>query len=141
MLVGGYTMDRLPVRQIHPLSIPGLVPMLLGGALAFCALILFYQSRPVRDSEPDTIMATGSASRLALTVGLTLTYAIFLVGWLPFFWATALFVFAFTLVFSWAEAQDPRAQILTVVKSVVFGGVAAIAIVLLFEKAFLVRLP
>ena len=30
---GGFTMDRLEVRQIHPGSIPGLVPMILGVAL------------------------------------------------------------------------------------------------------------
>ena len=28
LLVGGWTMDRLEVRQIHPASIPGLVPMI-----------------------------------------------------------------------------------------------------------------
>ena len=27
LLVGGYTMDRLEIRQIHPASIPGLVPI------------------------------------------------------------------------------------------------------------------
>ena len=38
MAIGGYTMDRLEVRQIHPASIPGLVPMILGGLLALCAI-------------------------------------------------------------------------------------------------------
>ncbi len=139
MLVGGYTMDRLEIRQIHPLSIPGLVPMLLGGALAFCALILFFQKNA--EGGPDVMIAFGSVSRLALTVALTFAYALILVGWLPFYLATAIFITAFTFVFSWSNEATPRARILMMVKSVVFGGVAAYAVVSLFEKAFLVRLP
>lgn len=141
MLIGGYTMERLEIRQIHPLSIPGMMPMLLGGALAFCALILLYQSKFDDEHGRAVIMADGSYTRLALTVALTLSYALILVGWLPFFWATAIFVTAFTLIFSWAGATTPRARGLTILISLVFGGVAAFAIVTLFETAFLVRLP
>ncbi|MEX0969407.1 MAG: tripartite tricarboxylate transporter TctB family protein [Paracoccaceae bacterium] len=141
MLIGGYTMDRLPIRQIHPLSIPGLVPMLLGASLAFCSIILFFQSTSEREGDPDANISKGSLLRLSLTVALTLAYALLLVGWLPFLMATAIFIFAFTLVFSWAEALDARARIFMVVKSAIFGAIAAYAIVILFEKAFLVRLP
>lgn len=141
MLVGGFTMERLEIRQIHPLSIPGLMPMLLGGALAFCAIILLFQSRSGDHGSGEIKMASGSFTRLALTVALTLSYALILVGWLPFFWATAIFIAAFTLVFSWDGAEDQRARILTALKSVVYGGAAAFAVVTLFEKAFLVRLP
>lgn len=138
MLIGGFTMERLEFRQIHPLSIPGLVPMLLGGALAFCAVILLVQSR--QDGETENL-ASGSFVRLGQTVALTLGYALILVGWLPFYWATAIFVAAFTLVFSWDGAMDQRTRVLTVLKSIIYGGVAGFAIVMLFEKAFLVRLP
>lgn len=141
MLVGGYTMERLEIRQIHPLSIPGLMPMLLGAALAICAVILLYQSRTqVNEGSPATI-ASGSFGRLAITIALTLSYGLILVGWLPFFWATFAFIFAFTLIFSLDVVEDPRGRILMVLKSIIYGGVAAFAIVTLFEKAFLVRLP
>ena len=42
---GGFTMDRLEVRLIHPGSIPGLVPMILGVALMGCAILLFAGAR------------------------------------------------------------------------------------------------
>ena len=45
MLVGGYTMDRLEIRQIHPASIPGLVPMILGAVMMFCASFLYANAR------------------------------------------------------------------------------------------------
>ena len=40
MAWGGFVMDRLEIRHIHPASIPGLVPMVLGGALMICAVLL-----------------------------------------------------------------------------------------------------
>ena len=43
MLAGGYAMDRLEFRQIHPASIPGLLPMILGAALMVCAVLLAVQ--------------------------------------------------------------------------------------------------
>lgn len=145
MLVGGYTMDRLSIRQIHPLSIPGLVPMILGSALCLCAIILMVQSRTEArtavEEEADTRLATGSFGRLALTVVLTFVYALLLVDRLPFFWATALFLAAFTLLFSWPDATGNRERVLIVVKSVVFAGVISYGTVMLFTEAFLVRLP
>lgn len=141
MLAGGYTMDRLEFRQIHPLSIPGLVPMLLGGALAFCAIILMFQSKSEGFDSDDGMIAKGSKWRLLLTVALTFAYALILVGSLPFFWATSIFVTVFTLVFSWSDLADLKARVWMLVKSVVYGGVTGFAIVILFEKAFLVRLP
>src|SRR6056297_2853194 len=49
MTWGGYVMDRLEIRQIHPASIPGLVPMFLGVALMLCRSALSgREDRPCR---------------------------------------------------------------------------------------------
>ncbi|MCR4268325.1 tripartite tricarboxylate transporter TctB family protein [Nitratireductor sp. ZSWI3] len=141
MLVGGYTMDRLEIRQIHPLSIPGLLPMLLGGALALCGGLLWLQADPGSEAGSERLMQGGSFSRLALTAGLACFYALVLVGWLPFFWSTALFVSCFTAVFSWPGAAGGAARLRVLAQSAVFGVISATAVTLLFEKAFLVRLP
>jgi hypothetical protein len=57
MLIGGYTMDRLEIRHIHPASIPGLVPMILGsGDDALCACLCFFQrAGPCRRSDASRI--------------------------------------------------------------------------------------
>ena len=47
-LYGGWAMDRLEVRRIHPASIPGLVPMILGLLLAVCAGLLWLSARRER---------------------------------------------------------------------------------------------
>ncbi|WP_159458518.1 tripartite tricarboxylate transporter TctB family protein [Roseisalinus antarcticus] len=141
MLVGGYTMDRLPIRQIHPLSIPGLVPMILGALLALCAVLLLFQAGDREESSPEMLMVGGSITRLVLTIVLTVGYGAIMVDRLPFFWATAIFITAFMLVFSWSAASDGRARAVVIAKSVGFGGIAAFGIVMLFQEAFLVRLP
>lgn len=132
MLAGGWTMDRLEIRQIHPASIPGLVPMILGGLLTLCAALLW------RSAEAGAaFMADGSWRRLAITGGLTLAYALGLVGTLPFLWATFVFVAAFALVFSWAETTAPRA----IAFALGLGAVVAVGTSALFSEVFLVRLP
>lgn len=143
MLVGGYTMDRLEIRQIHPLSIPGLVPMILGALLAICSILLWHSAREKSaDVEADEgVMSGGSWVRLGMTAGLTVFYAVVLVGNLPFFWATAIFITAFNGIFSWPVDGDRRARVRTAVVAIGFGLAVSLAVGLLFEKVFLVRLP
>lgn len=141
MLFGGWQMDRLEIRQIHPLSIPGLMPMLLGGALALCAVILWLQADPESEAGSQKIMTGGSPARLGTTVALTCFYALALVGHMPFLWATALFIASFAAVFSWPAGAGRAAGLRVIGQAALFGIVAAYAITLLFEKAFLVRLP
>lgn len=139
MAIGGYTMERLEIRRIHPGSIPGLVPMILGVLMVICAVLLW---RIATRNDPEArILTGGSWIRLALTAGICLVYAVVLIGWLPFLWSTVLFVFAFAAIFSWPEEAAGRQQIKAL------GGAAMLAVAtawgtsLLFSEIFLVRLP
>lgn len=140
-LVGGWTMDRLEIRRIHPASLPGLVPIILGVLLALCAVLLWWQSREQHERNDAPFLQGGSWSRLGMTALLCVIYALVLVGWLPFFWATTVFVAAFTGIFSWpVDAAVPK-KLLTLALVLGFGVLAASLTSLLFEKLFLVRLP
>lgn len=141
MLVGGWTMDRLEVRQIHPASIPGLVPIILGGLLALCAVLLWVQSHKDVAGADAPFLQNGSWARLGITAMLCGIYALVLVGWLPFFWATALFVAAFTGVFSWSMDGQASDHLKTLLAVVAFGLLMSLGTSQLFEKVFLVRLP
>ena len=138
MLYGGYTMDRLEIRQIHPASIPGLVPMLLGGVLAVCAVLLFTGAR---DDVREPGVAGVSWANTGIALGLCLVYAIGLVGRLPFFWATALFVAAFAGTFAWRDAERRPSPARVAAEAALFGLAVAAAISGLFRYGFLVRLP
>ena len=138
MLYGGYTMDRLEIRQIHPASIPGLVPMLLGAALASCAALLFASAGA--GSEPGAAGALAWRS-VGLALVLCLVYAVGLVGRVPFFWATAAFVGAFAALFGWRDGEGARSLARTTLVSAGFGLAVSGAVAALFRYGFLVRLP
>lgn len=138
VLCGGYTMDRLEFRQIHPASIPGLVPMLLGAVLAICAVLLFVGARD--DARAPAVEGV-SWSNLGIALGLCLVYAVGLVGRAPFFWATAIFVAVFAGVFTWRDAEDPRSRARLALFAAGFGLTVAGVVSALFRFGFLVRLP
>lgn len=142
MLVGGYTMDRLEIRQIHPASIPGLVPMGLGVALAFCALLLILSARRELPNVVETQVEKGSYKNLLVTIFLSVSYAAGLVGNIPFVVATAIYIFLFSAYFLWPDnAKDKFARIRIIMLCTVFSLVFAIGISVLFRYGFLVRLP
>lgn len=138
MLWGGYTMDRLEIRRIHPGSIPGLLPMLLGAVLAGCSVLLYLGAR----DDPDARPAEGvSWPNAGIALALCLVYGLGLVGRLPFFWATAIFIAAFAALFTWRDAEARRSPVRTALVAIAFGFVVSGAISALFRYGFLVRLP
>lgn len=141
LLVGGWTMDRLEIRQIHPASIPGLVPIILGVLLAICALLLFWSSLDDTEHNRSDFMTGGSWTRLGLTAFICTGYALGLIGWLSYFWATALFTFVFALLFSFPVDGDKRKKAISVAGALMLGLAVAFGSSLLFRELFLVRLP
>ncbi len=153
MLYGGYTMDRLEIRAIHPASIPGLVPMILGAVLALCAALLFVKASPARqqtapqaEPQPNQTVTPAeppaqSAKNLLITAGWSIFYALFLVGWLPFLAATAIYITGFIAIFGSLREAAPVARLKSGVFAIVFALLASAAIATLFRDAFLVRLP
>ena len=140
MLVGGYTMDRLEIRQIHPASIPGLVPMGLGVAMIICSVLLIVSAR--KDARTANEEQSGSIKNLLITIVLCIAYAGGLLGKMPFPVATAIFIFLFSVIFSWPEKHlELQARVKHVFLIALFAVVFAGGISLLFQYGFLVRLP
>ncbi len=140
MLVGGYTMDRLEIRQIHPASIPGLVPMGLGVAMIICSTLLIVSAGS--GTEQSAPAERGSFKNLFVSIILCIGYAAGLLGKMPFALATGMFIFAFSLYFSWTEGDNgSRSKLKLVAFTALFAAVFAGAISLLFQYGFLVRLP
>ena len=138
MVWGGFVMERLEVRAIHPASIPGLVPMGIGGAIIFCGILLFVSSYRGDDGARIDF---GDKKLLFWTAVLCSGYALLLVGNLPFFWATFLFISGATARFRWRADVDLKSNGKEVMFSMASGLVFSGLITLLFRYAFLVRLP
>lgn len=144
MIWGGWAMDRLEVFRIQSVSIPGLVPMLVGGVLALCGVGLWFEKAATDTSAGDSAEMpeppAAGLRRLWLSIALCLIYAMGLVGRLDFTLATFLFIAAFKLVFT-APPTFRAKPLPTLATALGFAAAAAFGISLLFEGGFLVRLP
>ena len=83
----------------------------------------------------------GSWRRLALTALLCLVYAAGMVGHVDFRLATALFVFAFVVVFEWKPGESGRTHAIKVAWAALQAALVALAVAVVFQELFLVRLP
>lgn len=142
---GSWTMDRLEVRRIQPLTIPGLVPGLLSAALILCGGILAFRSirTPAEGGWQglSTAIFSAAALRAGTVLVLALIYTLGLVGLVPFWAATGLFVFSFIMVFECWLAAPRRAVLSSFPWALGLAIFTAAAVTVVFERAFLVRLP
>jgi putative tricarboxylic transport membrane protein len=148
-LAESYGMPRLAERNINPWTVPGVVPGLLGMVIALLGAILALRSVAAGAFHPphivlspeDAVEARAGRWRLGMCCLLCFIYAVVLVGHIPFWLATGVFVLTFIIVFEW-QANDERAARLR--KLAFAGGIAALSATIIpytFETLFLVRLP
>lgn len=141
-----WVMPRLEIRGIHPSTIPGIVPGLLGGLLTICGILLgakaFAATRGVSGwSDFFSLFTSPQAGRFGVVAALTQGYSLVLVGLVPFWLATALFVFAFIVVFEAWLADTPKPLARAALWAAVQAVVVAATVTLVFQYGFLVRLP
>jgi hypothetical protein len=99
--------------------------------------------RALRKPSAPAAAGTASAARIFLAIGLCTGYAAGMLGHgLPFWLGSAAFLFVSVLTFRWLDrdADTPPFARLAVSSAAIAVG-AALAIGLLFEQVFLVRLP
>jgi putative tricarboxylic transport membrane protein len=79
--------------------------------------------------------------RLLLSIVLCLAYAGGLIGRLPFWLATFLFVAGFVILFEWPLAADRSDRLRRVAWAVLLAAAISAATSFVFQEIFLVRLP
>lgn len=141
-----WNMPRLEVRRIHPATIPALVPLLLGGALTLCGGLLALGSWRQLDGREGWAalgrLFTGMTFvRVATLTALVLVYTLGLIGLMPFWLAAAVFITAFIVIFEVYLSDTPRPLLTSLMWGVGQGLIIGIAVTLMFERGFLVRLP
>jgi putative tricarboxylic transport membrane protein len=135
-----WQMPRFVEQSGTGLTAPGIVPGFYGAMLALLSGVLGLRAlrrggwavRGVRGSAAD-------ARQLATAAVLGVFYAGVMVGRVPFWMASALFVFAFTTAFEWG--QGPERRVRRVVEAALIGLGTGLSVMLVFEKLFLLRLP
>jgi putative tricarboxylic transport membrane protein len=147
-IVGGaLAMDRLEQFGATTYTAPGLVPGLLGAAIALLGMLLAIRALrrgavaglaapwlPTREGRA-ALRRAGAATLLSLA------YTLGMLGRVPFEAATAVFVFAFAMTFG-TSAEGPRSPLARrVLVAAVTAVATTVAVALVFERIFLVRLP
>jgi hypothetical protein len=146
ILIGSVMMDRLEKQGINPYTIPGLLPGLLGIAMTILGALLAARSwRPhLLASAGKTAVNRAEQMRILLVLGLCLTFGVVLVGHgLPFWLAAAIFVTAaiFALQYQQRKSTGQQLTLRQFVTTAAIGLGAGIAITIVFQEIFLVRLP
>lgn len=129
IVYASWTMDRLERHGAALYTAPGLVPGLLGLMLVVLGVALALRKRGISASSP-AIRWGNTPLVLALCLG----YAIGLIGRMPFWLATFVFVTAFIAIFEYPSRRRMALAPL-------YGAATSLAVSNLFEAVFLVRLP
>lgn len=144
ILIEALRMDRFKSMGASVYTMPGFVPGMIGSVIIVLGLVLAvrgWRKRAISGAtssadpiEPDEPVIN---KRIALMLPLTLIYAIALLGHLPFWLATTLFVASFTWVFTPPEQLKLRRLITALLSGVITTAV----VIFVFQEIFLVRLP
>ena len=146
-VVASLAMPRFEQLNVNPYTAPGLVPGALGLVILILGAALFVRAARAggwrlleRAGERSSWSAPG-VRNLALAALLCLGYAAGLIGRVPFWLATFLFVATFVAAFEWPLARTHIERLRRLAFAAVFAAVVAAAVTLVFQEIFLVRLP
>jgi len=142
ILVEALRMDRFTSMGATVYTMPGFVPGMIGVVIMALGLILALRSwRRLKTlsspAEFGDLAQPVINGRIGFTILLTLVYAGGLIGRIPFWLATAVFVGAFTWLFAPPEQSVQRRLTHCVLAGVLTSAVVSVV----FQEIFLVRLP
>ena len=150
VIYGSWTMDRLEIRHINPWSAPGLLPGTLGVALALLSGLLILKAAragPVPETASEASgdegpHEPGAVTRLVAAGALCLFFVLGLVGRMPFWLATTIFVFLFIAGFEWPMRRGTgKARVLSLAAALIIAVATGLITAYVFGDIFLVRLP
>jgi len=148
VLFESWRMPRLEHLQVHPLSVPGIVPAFLAVVLIVFGGILVIRSVRAGGhrlgltwAKARAGLSTPGNQRLLVTAILSIGYAGFLVGTIPYWLATGLFVLLFVVIFEWKRGLTASGYAKLALVAGILAVVISAAVTCVFERIFLVTLP
>ena len=122
---------------------PGLVPTFYG--LVMGVLSLWLAARSLRRLRTETAIPAeeteSNNGRLAIASALGLFFIVGLMGRMPFWLATSIFVTLFIAIFEWQPRLPTALRARYLATALIQGLITGFLVTLVFQKLFLVRLP
>ena len=143
--IGSWRMDRLESQGVQWFTAPGLVPGIMGVLIVLTALLIVV--RALRRRALSTAVAPagggwGDQRRTLVSLGLCLAFAAGLVGHsVPFWLAASLYLTTHIFILQYPERRAAGQVKRGALVAAIIGVGAAVAISLVFQEIFLVRLP
>jgi hypothetical protein len=138
IVLASWRMDRFTQMGATLYTMPGLVPGIVGVVLMLLGGLLMLRARREHATGIDRGLREPFVNaRVLRFCAVCLAYALGLVGRVPFWLGTALFVAAATAMFAPADQPPARRYGL----AALIGLITAVLIATVFERIFLVRLP
>lgn len=138
IVVLAWRMERFESMGAELYTMPGFVPGMLGGVLLLLGTVLMLRSWRRSRQQAGTPTAEPLFNRrIAIMLALSLAYAAGLIGRVPFWLATAVFVAVFVAIFAPPEQAPARRLMVALLAGVLTSAV----VTFVFQQIFLVRLP
>jgi putative tricarboxylic transport membrane protein len=153
VIYGSWTMDRLQSLGIPPSTAPGVVPGLLGIGIILFGLVLVLrgdvalkpalaEAEGAAPAEPTPSGSDFHWKRAALSAFLCLTYGGALLGsGVPYWLLTMAFLFLHIILLDETADVPARPNLRRLITAAIIAPTFAIAVSLVFQYIFLVRLP
>ncbi|RKE72211.1 tripartite tricarboxylate transporter TctB family protein [Pseudorhodoplanes sinuspersici] len=137
-------MDRLEHLKVSTYTAPGVVPGLLGIAIAIMGILLIVRSLRAGALAQMQIPALNPLEhwRLLTALALCLAFSLGLLGsGLPFWLAAAIFIAVFVFIFQFEDRKRAGTILRGAAVAIVFALICGGTIHYIFQELFLVRLP
>ncbi len=141
ILAESLRMDRLENQAVNPYTVPGIVPGLLGIALAVLGIALLGRSLLTPAATDAVERPRRQWSRFAIGAALFGVFALGLFGHVYFPLAAFLFVAGFVLVAEWKERTAAGTRLRGLTFAAICGLGTAALVTYVFQYLFLVQLP
>ena len=141
-------MPTFEEHGVNPYSVPGVVPGFLGAVIAFLGVVLFIRSilreghrLGITGQTVKAFFTAESTKRFALTILISVIYALVLLGRTYYSVATAIYVFVFIFIFEYEWKRPFVEQWLRVLIALIIAVLVAVGVTTVFQYLFLVNLP
>ena len=148
VVINSFQMPRFKELGADPISVPGIVPGILGTVIFILSLVVFIRSLTRRGYQLGLNRQTlrnffqdASSQRMLVTIFICIVYGIFMVGSLNYYPATFIFVLVFIIIFQLRGTQDVSARGKMLLFAVLQALLAAGIVGAVFRYLFLVDLP
>lgn len=148
VLVLSLQMPRFEEHGVNPYSVPGIVPGFLGAVVAFLGVVLFIRSivqkgyrLGLTGGTVKEFFTSETTKRFALTIAVSIIYALVLLGRIPFPIATGVYIFTFIFIFEYQWKKSFLVQWKRVLMALAVAVVFSAAVTGVFRYLFLVNLP